>query len=231
MLIQVKIMPPVFYFGVCHMILPGILVWYMMRMQQEDERLALEQRKSREVEAGSTVALAVEDPSPTFLKELITINPVALIWVGACASIPLVVSSLLTPLETQRGRMAQGYVQLIYAPLMLAQIGFGYVLWTTRFIDLPKLYLAGFALLLSVPCFLVWCVCLLSASRYGRQDMTLVQRQRLERGREAKRAAERAVAPGAQEMDEQAAAGFPRTQTIVDITEAQHQQWQLINTA
>merc|ERR1712226_398237 len=118
-----------------------------MQLQAADERLVLEQRKSRLTEVGCSIPVVTEDPSPTFLKELITINPVALIWLGACASIPLVACSLLTPMATERGKMAKGYLNVIYGPLMCLQIAFGYVLYNMRFIDLPKYYLAGFGLL------------------------------------------------------------------------------------
>merc|ERR1712151_818405 len=114
-----------------------------------------------------------------------TINPVALIWLGACASIPLLVCSVLTPMASARGRMAKSYVTVIYGPLVFLQFAFGYILYHVRFIDLPKLYLAGFGLLLSVPCFIIWCFCLVCASRYGRQDLALVEYQRIERGRQA----------------------------------------------
>merc|ERR1712241_968852 len=99
------------------------------------------------------------------MRELITINPVALIWLGACAAIPIVVLACLQPMATTRAKMAKGYVQSIYGPLILVQLIFGSILYNMRFIDLPKYYLAGLGLLLSVPCFLVWCCCLICASR------------------------------------------------------------------
>merc|ERR1712151_1241776 len=73
----------------------------------------------------------------------------------------------------------------IYGPLISLQLSFGYILYHMRFIDLPKFYLVAFGLLLSVPCFIIWCFCLVCASRYGRQDFAMVEQQRVERAREA----------------------------------------------
>lgn len=224
LIFQVQIMPPFVFFGVGHMVLPAILAWYMLKMQAADEQLVLDQRASRSAEAANGTPVAVEDPAPTLLKELIAINPVALVWVGACASIPLFFSSLLTPMATERGKLAQGFVNLVYAPLIIVQLAFAWVCWHMRFIELPKMYLMGFGLLMSVPCFAIWCMCLACSSRYGRQDVELVKRQRLERGRAA--AAGRAgplAAPGPE-------AGTQEEQgtTFVDCTESQNRQWELI---
>ena len=68
-----------FYFGICHVIMPAVLVWYLVQAQAAGEALGLEQSRSRREEAGCTVPVVSEDPSPTFLKELIAMNPVALI--------------------------------------------------------------------------------------------------------------------------------------------------------
>merc|ERR1712183_854945 len=103
-------------------------------MQAADERLVLEQRESRLKEAGENIDnLVVEDPQPVFFRELVIINPVALIWVGICVAIPLIVCSLLNPLETTRGKLAQAFVHLIYGPLMFAQVGFLVFFSYTRF--------------------------------------------------------------------------------------------------
>merc|ERR1740117_2370601 len=184
------------------MIIPGILVFFLIQMQAADERLVLEQRASRLKDCsvpGAVSALCVEDPSPTLLKEMIMMNPVALVWLGASVSIPLLVASLATPLQTERGRMAQGYVHLIYGPMVFLQLGFAYVIYHVRFVDLPKLYLAGLGVLLTVPCFVVWCLCLVCASRYGRKDLDLARRQRLERGKEAREQRRVLGEPGAAE--------------------------------
>ena len=68
-----------FYFGICHVIMLAVLVWYLVQAQAAGEALGLEQSRSRREEAGCTAPVVSEDPSPTFLKELIAINPVALI--------------------------------------------------------------------------------------------------------------------------------------------------------
>merc|ERR1719183_1561288 len=137
------------------MVLPGILVWYLEQMQAADEKLVLDQRGDREKQMETNMLLAVEDPAPTLLKELILINPVALVWLGACVSIPIVLCSFLTPMTTERGRLAQGFVNIIYSPLIFIQSAFIYVLWGSSFEKLPELYMAGFGLLLSVQCFVV----------------------------------------------------------------------------
>merc|ERR1719464_979688 len=72
LLFQYEIIHPLYYFGLCHMLFPGVLVWYIMQMQLADQELVLEQRKTRQAEAGSIVPLVVEDPAPTLLRELIS---------------------------------------------------------------------------------------------------------------------------------------------------------------
>mmetsp|Transcript_38957 Transcript_38957/g.87727 ORF Transcript_38957/g.87727 Transcript_38957/m.87727 type:complete len:216 (+) Transcript_38957:1-648(+) len=215
------------------MLMPAVLVWYMMQMQAADEALVLEQRQARQKEACCTIPVVTEDPAPTFLKELIAINPVALIWLGSCASIPLLMASLLTPMQTTRGKMAQGYVNIIYAPCVFLQVAFAWTLHHVRFINLPKVYLAGIGLLLSVPCFAVWCLCLVCASRYGRQDLALVQRQRRENAKEALKAMQLPISD-----DGTAASNFDAglevlgsSGGLVDCTEAQNRDWELIYTA
>merc|ERR1719221_1188786 len=116
----------------------------MMQLQVADERLVLEQRKAREAEVGCSMPVVIEDPMPSFLRELITINPVALVWIGACAAIPIVACSLLTPMGTARSRLAQGYVNLIYAPMAFIQVTWLYILYHVPFNMLPKLYLGMF---------------------------------------------------------------------------------------
>jgi len=223
LLFQYELIHPLYYFGLCHMLFPGVLVWYIMQMQLADQELVLEQRKTRQAEAGSTVPLVVEDPAPTLLRELISINPVALVFLGSSVSIPLIVVSLLTPFKTERSRLAQGYVNLMYAPLMFMQVAFFWLLTLLRFVDLPRAYFAVFFLMLSVPCFAMWCICLVCASRYGRQDVALVEEQRRTRAREAMRAAIAGV-PGAPEVDIDRA-------DLVNCTEAMQREWELIYTA
>jgi len=223
LLFQYEIIHPLYYFSLCHMVFPGVLVWYVMQMQLADQELVLEQRKTRQAEAGSGAPMVVEDPTPTLLRELISINPVALVCLGSSISIPLIVISLLTPMKTERSRLAQGYVNIIYAPMMFLQVAFFWLLCQVRFVDLPRLYLAVFFLMLSVPCFALWCICLVCASRYGRQDVALVERQRRTRAREAMRAAIAGV-PGAAEADIDKA-------DLVNCTEAMQREWELIYTA
>jgi len=215
LLLKHQIISPFYYFGFCHMLFPGILVWYLMQMQLADQELVLEQRRTRQAEVGSSVPMVVEDPAPTLLRELISINPVALIFLGSSISIPLVVISLLTPMKTERSRLAQGYVNVIYAPMMFLQVAFFWMLTQVRFVDLPRAYLAVFVFMLSVPCLAVWCICLVCASRHGRQDVALVEGQRRARAREAMHAAIAGV-PGAPE---------------IDFDEAMQREWELIYTA
>jgi len=235
-----ELLRPFWYFSVCHMFVPGVLAFCLLRMQAADERLISEQRGARQEEAGgSTVPVVVEDPSPTLLKELIAINPVALIWLSCCAAAPLVLASLLTPMQSARGKLAQGYVHLIYTPCIVLQAGFAYAMFNLRFTELPQFYLAGLGLLLSLPCFLVWAVCLCCASHHGRQDLLLVKQQRLERARETlKRSpfglaeasgAAAGAAPGA-------AAGTgagqePPSEALVDCSESYIREWDLVCSA
>lgn len=231
--VELPIVTPVYYFGIVHMVLPAVLVWYLFQMQAADEELVLEQRSARakEILVGTAMPLAVEDPAPTFLRELIMMNPVALVWLGACAAIPLVCCSFLTPMKTERGKMAQGVVNVIYSPLIPLQMAFGFVLWHLKFQEVPKLYLTGFGLLLSLPCFVIWCLCVVCSSRYGRKDLALVRQQRLERGKAAKQSAENPeLAPDAAEA--QSARERPvLPNELVDCSEAQCREWELIYTA
>jgi len=220
--IETQIMHPFFYFPVVHMLLPSVLVYYLMKMQAADEQIVLEQRKSRQAELKKDSAqfqpVAIEDAAPALLKELICVNPVAMVFLGAVASIPILVWNLLTPLSTERGRLAQGFINIMYAPLTFLQVAFCYSVYHFRFIDLPKLYMTTFGLMLSLPCFAVWCLCLMCASRYGRQDMLLVERQRVERAREAVGEA----APGTAALS---------ATDLVDLTEATQREFEFINSA
>jgi len=227
MAIEVKLIHPFYYFGIVHMIMPGILVWYLMQMQASDERTVLEQRAARSKEVEARMLMAVEDPSPTFLKELIMMNPVALVWLGACVSIPIVACSFLTPMTTERGRMAQGFINIIYSPMVFIQCAFAYTLWRASFEKLPQLYMAGFATLLSVPCFMIWCVCIVCSSRYGRRDLALVQEQRVSRAKLAKEQLQ-----GSSETADASNEDATKNEAdLVDCTEAQNREWELIYTA
>jgi len=233
-LFQFKLIAPFYYFSICHMLLPAVLVWYLMQMQVADERLVLEQRRARQAEAGSSFPVVAQDPCPTFLRELISINPIALVWLGSSAAAPLLLVSLLTPMQTARGKLAQGYVNIIYGPCVFLQVAFAWFIQQIRFIDLPRVYLASIGFLLSVPCFAVWCLCLVCASRYGRQDLALVERQRRER---AKEAAGPAAAQFATTTPESAASAAEAGETpstasseadLIDCTEAMHHEYELI---
>lgn len=232
MAFDVNLLHPFYYFGIVHMLLPGVVVWYLMKMQAADEKLVVDQRAEREKQVDSNMLLAIEDPCPTLLKELIMMNPVALVWLGACVSIPIVICSFLTPLTTERGRLAQGYVNIIYTPMIFIQCAFAYKLWYASFDKLPQLYMALFGLLLSVHCFLVWCVCIVCSSKFGRRDLVLVQEQRLTRGRAAKEklkgspsTPDAIVQAVLEEIDKDA------QNDIIDCTEAQNREWELIYTA
>lgn len=220
----VKIIHPFYYFGILHMLLPGILAWYLLHLQAGDEQLVLDQRADREKQSESRMPFAIEDPAPTLLKELIMMNPVALVWLGACVSIPIVVFSFFTPMKSERGKLAQGFVNIIYAPMILFQCVFGYVLWYSSFEKLPDLYMAGLGLLLSVQCFLIWCACIVCSSRYGRRDLALVVEQRLRRAKAAKD-----VVDPPSEEDPQRREIAPLD--LVDCTEAQNREWELIYSA
>jgi len=223
LLFQYELIRPLYYFCLCHMVFPGVLVWYIMQMQLADQELVLEQRKTRKAAAGSTVPMVVEDPAPTLLRELISINPAALVLLGSSISIPLIIISMLTSMKTERCRLAQGYVNAIYAPLMFMQVAFFLSLREVRFIDLPRAYFMVFFLMLSIPCFATWCICLVCASRYGRQDVELVECQRRTRTREAMRAATAGV-PGAPKVDIDNA-------NLVNCREAMQREGELIYTA
>jgi len=223
-----KLLHPFWYFVICHMVLPAVIVRCLMQMQAADEALVLEQRRTREADAACSLPLVIEDPAPTILKELITINPIALLWLGATASIPLLACSLFTPMQTARGKMAQGYMHLVYGPLVIFQVAFVSFLWYLRFLDLPKLYIGALGILLSLPGLTVWCMCLMCASRYGRQDMELVLKQRRERGQAATQSSQGVVPNAATPVSTSTSS---TTVDVVDCTEARLREWELIYSA
>merc|ERR1719506_1461695 len=118
--------------------------------------------------------------------------------------------------------MAQGFVSLIYAPMICLQLGLGYLLYHAHFEDLPQLYFMPIAYLVSIPCIVVACGCVVCTARYGRMDMALVRRQRLERGREAD-----AKAPSPAQPPDEAQPSRP----IVDCSESLYREWELIYSA
>merc|ERR1719171_907484 len=74
LLIGTQVVHPFYYFVICHMVLPAILVHFLFRMQAADEQLCLEQRTAREADATGAAALTpfcAEDPPPALLRELI----------------------------------------------------------------------------------------------------------------------------------------------------------------
>jgi len=221
-----ELIRPLYYFAICHMIFPAVLIYYLMRMQAADEKLVLEQRKARLEEAGCTVPVVVEDPAPMLLRELVMVNPVALVWLSGCAAIPLVIASLLTPMETARGKLAQGYVNLVYGPCVFLQVAFGYIIYNLRFVALPRFYLEGIGLLLSLPCFVVWSICLFCASYYGRKDAAMVEEQRCERAKEALKR----TSMGPSEPSGPQAGGAGEAE-LVDCTEASNREWELVYSA
>lgn len=182
LLFMIQIVHPFFFFLLCHTLLPAALVWFLFTMQVADEHIVLDQRKSRQVEAGEVSV--IEDPQPLLLKELIMVNPIALVGLGCSVSIPIVLCSLFSVFETRRLKQAQSFVNMIYGPLTVLQLVSMYILYHLRFAQLPEMYLAGFYFLLSIPCFAVWCVCLVCANQFAKRDLQLVQSQRLERAKE-----------------------------------------------
>ncbi|CAE7248635.1 unnamed protein product [Symbiodinium necroappetens] len=196
LLLMIQILHPFYYFAFCHTVIPGVLVWYLFAMQATEERIVLDQRRSRRAEekdASCDVAImaplsVVEDAAPVLLKELITLNPVAMLGLGTCASIPILLCSLFTVFQTRRARHAQGFVNLIYGLLTVFQLASLYLLYHLRFAQLPEMYLAAFYFLISIPCFAVWCVCLACANHFAKKDLQLCESQRIERAKEALKA-------------------------------------------
>ncbi|CAE7393823.1 unnamed protein product [Symbiodinium microadriaticum] len=226
LLLMIQIIHPFYYFVFCHTVIPGVLVWYLFAMQATEERIVLDQRRSRRAEekdASCDAAMAplsvVEDAAPVLLKELITLNPVAMLGLGTCASIPILLCSLFTVFQTRRARHAQGFVNLIYGLLTVFQLASLYLLYHLRFAQLPEMYLAAFYFLISIPCFAVWCVCLACANHFAKKDLQLCESQRIERAKEALKASPTAAG----EALEQA--------LLVDCTEAITREYELIYTA
>jgi len=228
-LIGVEILRPFYYFAVCHMVFPVVLVWYLMQMQAADERLVLDQRRARETRVPGVVPVVVEDPCPVLLKEFIAVNPIALVFVGACAAAPIVIFSLLTPLETARGKQCQSHLVLMYGPLTFLQIAAAYFMYMVHLVDLPKLYLASIGLLFSLPCFAIWCCCLACASHHGRADQTLVQKQRQERAKQALLSMPSGLSGGPAAGEE--SPGDAAGPELVDCTEAQQREYEFIYSA
>lgn len=192
------VIPPYVFLAVCHAALPAVIAWYLMQMQAEDEQLVLSQRKERvDAETGASIAVAVEDPSPTYLKELLTCNPVVITAIGVCAALPIVISSLVTPLTTVRGKLAQSYVYLMFGPLVLLQVIFVGGLILIEFTDLPSMYLTSFTLLFRLPPLVIWCICVCFTWRYSYKDVVLVKKQRQERAKEVVRSEPGGVPEGA----------------------------------
>ncbi|CAE7683634.1 unnamed protein product [Symbiodinium pilosum] len=186
LLFMIQLIHPFYYFACCHTLIPAVLVRYLFAMQVADERLVLDQRSSRGLEGRPVTAVpsVVEDPAPVLLKELITLNPVAMLGLGTCASIPIVVCSLFTVFQTERAKHAQGFVNLIYGLLTVFQLASLYLLYHLRFAQLPEMYLAAFYFLVSIPCFAMWCVCLACANHFAKKDLQLCQDQRLHRAKQ-----------------------------------------------
>ncbi|CAE6944806.1 unnamed protein product [Symbiodinium sp. CCMP2592] len=231
LLFMIQIIHPFYYFAFCHTVIPAVLVWYLFAMQATEERIVLDQRRSRRAEekdASCGAAMAplsvVEDPAPVLLKELITLNPVAMLGLGTCASIPILLCSLFTVFQTRRARHAQGFVNLIYGLLTIFQLASLYLLYHLRFAQLPEMYLAAFYFLISIPCFAVWCVCLACANHFAKKDVQLCQSQRIERAKEALKAtpASLSISAGGEALEQA---------LLVDCTEAITREYELIYTA
>lgn len=206
---------PFWYFLITHMLLPPVIVWQAMKMQAADEVLVLEQRKERSKSTGAM--RCIEDPVPMLHKELICLNPVVMVWMGAFAAIPIVVFSVLTPLTTARGKLAQGHLQILYLPCIVLQVYVVSMLRVAVYADPVDVYVDFFGLMLALPCLVLMALGMAFASRHCRKDMDLCQQQRLQR------AAEVATPEG----------GSPPENIfkIVDTTEALYRDFELVLSA
>merc|ERR1712228_261475 len=133
---------------------------------------------------------------------------------------------MLTPMQTRRAQQAQGFVNIIYAPLSILQLVSLFVLYHLKFVEVPKMYLASFGLLISFPCIIVWCLCLCCATRYAKQDFQLVHSQRLERAKAVVKQQGKDAEMG--NASSESAAGQI---LLVDCTEAITAEYELIFTA
>ncbi|CAE8588847.1 unnamed protein product, partial [Polarella glacialis] len=102
-------------------------------------------------------------------------------------------------------------------------------LYQLRFADVPRFYLAGFGLLLSLPCFFVWCLCLVCSARFAKQDLSLVEQQRLESAKA--QVQKEQVAELREAADDELSPQTLPSAPLVDCTEAMSHEYELIYTA
>jgi len=225
-----EILPPFAYFSFCHMVLPSILLKFLCNMQVEDERLILEQRKNRAAEAATAMPFCCEDAPPTFFKELLVMNPLSMVLVGANLAAQICLAAVFMPLQTSRGQLAAKHLKIVYGPLILLQLEYLRLLSQTAFMDLPQMYADAVTMMFFWPCLLVWCTCFLCAARYGRHDLALVHEQRNDRAQEVLKKLE---VPGAITTAAAAAAAEEgggngnSARQNVDCTEAHSREWEL----
>ena len=101
--------------------MPAVLVWYLFQTQAAGEALCLEQCRSRRGgrlhrprrQRGSLADL----PQGAHCDKSLGVDLPRRLCLG-----PLLAASLLTPLLAQRGKMAQGYGSIIYAPRVFLQV-------------------------------------------------------------------------------------------------------------
>ncbi|CAD7953620.1 unnamed protein product [Amoebophrya sp. A120] len=131
---------------------------------------------------GSTTASQTtkicEEPAPILLRELLISNPFGIVWIGLFLSLTIILSQLLYPLQTKRGKLAQSYLLTMYSSLLSLQLFGLIVILNMKFENLPTTYLHAFLLLFSYPCLCSYCVCLCCSANYSRADMLLVLDQR-----------------------------------------------------
>jgi len=148
-------------------------------------------------------------------------NPIALILTGTFAAFPIMIMSCLNPMQTERGKLAQGYLHMVYLPLTLLQILFIVVSYHVTFLSLPHFYITSARHLISVPCLMLWCVLLFVGSRYGHSDVKLVKRQRCER----------AHALLGRPSESQSDLGVATDSDRIDCSVSSHHHWELIFSA
>lgn len=178
-----QLISPFLHMIVCQMVLPAILVRCIFKMQKVDEQLVLHARETRRAEAKSsdTMPMCAEDPSPVFLKELIVMNPLALSLIGVYVSIPILVYSFLNPLATERGKMVQGHLHVLYIPLAFLQGIIICSVYDADFNNLIEYYSACLLCIFSIPSLMMWSLFAVFTWRHNGHDVELVKRQRRER--------------------------------------------------
>jgi len=191
-LLHKEFIPVFWYYVGLHMGLAGLIVFLAMRLQQKDLEIVDGQREQRrkEVAEGDGEKSAkvrdfiCEDAPPTLLRELLISNPVAIVFIGSLVAFPLFISQILFPLKSARGKLAQTYICISFGILSVLQGATVWFLWQITFENLPRLYLAGFGVLIWYPFFIGYCCCLVFSGHYAKRDLNLIKKQRKERAAE-----------------------------------------------